>query len=107
MLWHGRIIVPFLNSVIYYLNSMTETPVIASETDAAVVGRFRAPSAMYAGASIEAVAKLMAEGIVRHVPATSPIAGDNRRPDVVLSYLRRLAGRRLRVTRKITKRARS
>jgi hypothetical protein len=91
---------------------MADTPVIASETDAAVVvGQFLAPARdACRHASIEAAAKLMAEGVVWHVQASSPIADDERGRDRVPSYLRhrrRLAGDHLRVTRNITKRARN
>ena len=43
---------------------------------------------MYSGGSIEAVAELMAEDIVWHVPGSSPIAGDYRGRDAVLDYFR-------------------
>jgi hypothetical protein len=89
---------------------MADTPVIASETDAAVVGQFLAPARdACRHAPIEAAARLMAEGVVWHVQASSPIADDERGRDRVPSYLRhrRLAGDHLRVTRNITKRARN
>jgi uncharacterized protein len=49
---------------------------------------------MYAGGSVDAVAELLAEDIVWHVPGTSPIAGDHRGVKEVIAYFelrRRLA----------------
>lgn len=44
---------------------------------------------MYAGGSIDAVAELLAEDIVWHVPGTSPIAGDHRGIGQVVAYFER------------------
>jgi len=44
---------------------------------------------MYAGGSLDAVAELLADDIVWHVPGTSPIAGDHRGRDAVLAYFAR------------------
>jgi hypothetical protein len=56
---------------------------------------------MYAGGSVEAVAELLAEDIVWHVPGASPIAGDHRGHDGVVAYFelrRRLAGSTMRMS---------
>jgi uncharacterized protein len=56
---------------------------------------------MYAGGTVEAVAELLAEEIVWHVPGESPIAGDHRGVDEVLAYFekrRRLAGSTMRIS---------
>jgi uncharacterized protein len=55
---------------------------------------------MYAGGSVEAVAELLAEDIVWHVPGASPIAGDHRGTDEVIAYLekrRQLASATMRM----------
>lgn len=55
---------------------------------------------MYAGGSVDAVAELLAEDIVWHVPGTSPIAGDHRGIPRVIEYFerrRRLAGATMRM----------
>jgi uncharacterized protein len=49
----------------------------------------RRQAAMYAGGDVDAVAELLAEDVVWHVPGTSPIAGDHRGRDAVLAYFRR------------------
>ncbi|HWB68748.1 MAG TPA: nuclear transport factor 2 family protein [Solirubrobacterales bacterium] len=41
---------------------------------------------MYAGGSVEAVAEMLAEDIVWHVPGSSPIAGDHAGVEAVLAY---------------------
>jgi ketosteroid isomerase-like protein len=41
---------------------------------------------MYAGGPVEPVAELLHEDIVWHVPGRSPIAGDHRAREAVLSY---------------------
>ena len=41
---------------------------------------------MYAGGSVEAVAELLAEGIVWRVPGRSPIAGEHRGVEAVSAY---------------------
>jgi uncharacterized protein len=54
----------------------------------------RRQSEMYTGGSIDAVAELLAEDIVWHVPGTSQIAGDHRGKKAVVEYFetrRRLA----------------
>ena len=43
---------------------------------------------MYAGGDLAAVAKLLADDVVWHVPGTSPIAGDYRGREAVLGYFR-------------------
>jgi uncharacterized protein len=43
---------------------------------------------MYAGGDLEAVAELLADDVVWHVPGTSPIAGDYRGREAVLGYFR-------------------
>jgi ketosteroid isomerase-like protein len=56
---------------------------------------------MYAGGSVEAVAELLAEDIVWHVPGTSPIAGDHRGIPQVIEYFelrRRLASKTMRMS---------
>ena len=55
---------------------------------------------MYAGGAVEAVAELLAEDVVWHVPGTSPIAGDHRGVDQVIAYFerrRRLADATMRM----------
>jgi len=55
----------------------------------AVVDRFLAlQREMYAGGDLEAVAELLAEDVVWHVPGTSPIAGDHRGRGAVIEYFR-------------------
>jgi len=44
---------------------------------------------MYAGGSVEAVAELLAEDIVWHVPGKTPIAGDHRGVPAVIAYFNR------------------
>ena len=44
---------------------------------------------MYAGGDVGAVAELLAEDIVWHVPGTSPIAGDHRGREAVIAYFER------------------
>jgi hypothetical protein len=44
---------------------------------------------MYAGGPVGPVAELLAPDIVWHVPGTSPIAGDHRGVEQVLSYFER------------------
>ena len=41
---------------------------------------------MYGGGSVDAVAELLADDIVWHVPGTSPIAGDHRGREAVVAY---------------------
>jgi uncharacterized protein len=41
---------------------------------------------MYAGGDLKAVAQLLAEHVVWHVPGTSPIAGDYRGCEAVIGY---------------------
>lgn len=58
--------------------------------------------AMYAGGTIEPVANLLADDVVWHVPGQSPIAGDYRGRDDVLTYFstrRRLAGGSIAITK--------
>jgi ketosteroid isomerase-like protein len=55
---------------------------------------------MYAGGSVEALAELLDEDIVWHVPGNSPIAGDHRGHELVIAYFerrRRLAGSTMRM----------
>ncbi len=55
----------------------------------------RRQNEMYGGGSVDAVAELLAEDIVWHVPGASPIAGDHRGVKGVIAYFeqrRRLAG---------------
>jgi uncharacterized protein len=57
---------------------------------------------MYSGGSVEALAELMAEDIVWHVPGSSPIAGEYRGRDAVLDYFRhrrQLAGGHMSITK--------
>ncbi|HEX2085751.1 MAG TPA: nuclear transport factor 2 family protein [Solirubrobacteraceae bacterium] len=49
----------------------------------------RRQRAMYAGGPVEPVAELLAEDVAWHVPGTSPIAGDHRGREAVLSYFER------------------
>jgi uncharacterized protein len=69
----------------------------------AVVGEFLTRQReMYAGGDLAAVAELLAEDVVWHVPGTSPIAGDYRGRQAVTGYFRRrreLAGGVIRVTK--------
>lgn len=44
---------------------------------------------MYAGGSVAAVAELLDEGIVWHVPGSSPIAGEHRGVAQVMDYFER------------------
>lgn len=44
---------------------------------------------MYAGGDVGAVAELLAEEVVWHVPGTSPIAGDHRGRRAVIAYFER------------------
>ena len=56
--------------------------------------------AMYAGGDAAAVAAGLADDVVWHVPGTSPIAGDHRGREAVMSYFARrrdLAGGSLRI----------
>ena len=56
---------------------------------------------MYAGGDMGAVAEMLAEDVVWHVPGRSPIAGEYRGHEAVLGYFRRrreLAGGEMRVT---------
>jgi uncharacterized protein len=60
----------------------------------------RRQQAMYAGGDVAAVAELLAEDVVWHVPGTSPIAGHHRGRAAVLDYFecrRDLAGGTLRM----------
>jgi ketosteroid isomerase-like protein len=60
----------------------------------------RRQQAMYAGGDVAAVAELLADDVVWHVPGTSPIAGDHRGRAAVLAYFERrrdLAGATLRM----------
>jgi ketosteroid isomerase-like protein len=41
---------------------------------------------MHSGGSVEAVAELMAKDSLRHVPGSSPTAGDYRGSDAVLQH---------------------
>ncbi len=57
---------------------------------------------MYAGGDLHAVAELLAENVVWHVPGSSPIAGDYRGRDAVVGYFRRrreLAGGAVRMAK--------
>jgi ketosteroid isomerase-like protein len=55
----------------------------------AVVDRFlRLQREMYAGGDLAAVADLLADDVVWHVPGTSPIAGDHRGRAAVMEYFR-------------------
>jgi acyl-CoA thioesterase FadM/ketosteroid isomerase-like protein len=57
---------------------------------------------MYAGGDLAAVEELLAEGVVWHVPGTSPIAGDYRGREAVTGYFRlrrELAGGAIRVAK--------
>jgi acyl-CoA thioesterase FadM/ketosteroid isomerase-like protein len=57
--------------------------------------------AMYAGGPMEPVAELLDEGVVWHVPGSTPIAGDHRGRAAVLAYFahrRARAGGTLRIT---------
>jgi len=57
---------------------------------------------MYAGGDLAPVEELLAEGVIWHVPGTSPIAGDYRGRNAVTGYfrLRRdLAGGTIRITK--------
>jgi uncharacterized protein len=47
---------------------------------------------MYAGGSVDAVAKLLAADIIWHVPGKSPIAGDHRGVTQVIEYFERRRG---------------
>jgi len=47
---------------------------------------------MYAGGSVEAVAELLAEDVVWHVPGASPIAGDHRGVAEVIEYFEKRRG---------------
>jgi len=61
--------------------------------------------AMYAGGSTEAVAQMLADCVVWHVPGTSPIAGDHVGREEVLAYFRarrELAGGEMRVVKHAT-----
>lgn len=49
----------------------------------------RRQNEMYSGGSIDAVAELLAEDIVWHVPGTSPIAGDHRGVEAAIAYFER------------------
>jgi hypothetical protein len=112
MLWHGEISsFPELHSIVSELpwqilrSSRLRLTLLLSSVSSERVGA-RCTRARLD----EAAAKLMAAGVVWHVPASSPIADDDRGRDRVPSYLRhrrRLAGDHLRVTRNITKRARN
>jgi ketosteroid isomerase-like protein len=56
---------------------------------------------MYIGGPVEPVAQMLASDVVRHVPGTSPIAGDHTGRDAVIAYFERrraLAGTTLRIT---------
>lgn len=44
---------------------------------------------MYAGGDVEAVAELLADDVVWHVPGSSPIAGDHRGREAVVAYFER------------------
>ncbi len=44
---------------------------------------------MYAGGDVAAVAELLAEDVVWHVPGASPLAGDHRGRDAVVAYFER------------------
>jgi uncharacterized protein len=60
----------------------------------------RRQAEMYAGGSIDAVAELLAEDIVWHVPGSSPLAGDHRGLVEVIRYFdnrRRLANETMRM----------
>jgi acyl-CoA thioesterase FadM/ketosteroid isomerase-like protein len=69
----------------------------------AVVDEFLARQReMYAGGSLAPVEELLAEGVLWHVPGTSPIAGDYRGRDAVIGYFRarrELAGGTIKVTK--------
>ena len=57
---------------------------------------------MYAGGELAAVEELLAEGVVWHVPGTSPIAGNYRGRNAVTGYFRlrrELAGGSIRITK--------
>jgi uncharacterized protein len=70
----------------------------------AVVDEFLARQGeMYAGGELGPVEELLADDVVWHVPGTSPIAGDHRGRDAVLSYFRarrELAGGAMRITKR-------
>ena len=57
--------------------------------------------AMYAGGGIEPAANMLADDVVWHVPGRSPIAGDYRGRDAVITYFttrRQLAGGSIAIT---------
>jgi YbgC/YbaW family acyl-CoA thioester hydrolase len=57
---------------------------------------------MYAGGDLAPVTELLAEGVVWHVPGTSPIAGDYRGREAVTGYFRlrrELAGGAIRIAK--------
>jgi ketosteroid isomerase-like protein len=49
----------------------------------------RRQNEMYSGGSVDQVAELLAEDIVWHVPGSSPIAGDHRGVEEVITYFER------------------
>ena len=60
----------------------------------------RRQQAMYAGGDVAAVAEMLADDVVWHVPGTSPIAGHHRGREAVLAYFERrrdLAGATMRI----------
>jgi uncharacterized protein len=74
----------------------------APEAEAVVEEFLARQREMYAGGQLAAVEELLAEGVVWHVPGTSPIAGDYHGRQAVIGYFRRrraLAGGVIRVTK--------
>jgi len=72
----------------------------ASEGTELVEELHRRQAAMYAGGPVEPVGEMLAEGVVWHVPGTSPIAGEHRGRPAVIAYFelrRRLARNSLRL----------
>src|SRR6476619_2003548 len=69
----------------------------------AVVDEFLARQReMYGGGDLAPVEELLADGVVWHVPGTSPIAGDYRGREAVIGYFRarrELAGGAIKVTK--------
>jgi ketosteroid isomerase-like protein len=49
----------------------------------------RRQNEMYSGGSVDRVVELLADGIVWHVPGSSPIAGDHRGAGEVIAYFER------------------